>query len=140
MTTVFLDEVGGRACLERVHVILYDKLLSHPWLKGFFVGIERWHLEVQQTDFMADLFGGHPCYSGRLPMNAHQHLFITEEVFMIRHSLLAEALSEAKVADEHKERWLEFDMGFKAAVVKSSVDECEGRYRTEKVIVVPKPD
>jgi hemoglobin len=140
VTTVFLDQVGGRACLERVHVILYDKLLSHPWLKGFFVGLERWHLEIQQTDFMADLFGGPACYSGRLPMNAHQHLFITEEVFMIRHNLLAEALSEAKVADDHKKRWLEYDLGLRAAIVKNSVDECEGRYRTEKVLVVPKPD
>lgn len=140
MATVFLDEIGGKACLERVHRILYDKLLSHPWLKGFFVGLERWRLEVQQTDFMADLFGGPPCYHGRLPMNAHQHLFITEELFMIRHNLLAEALSEAKVSDGHKERWLEFDMGLKAAIVKKSIDECEGRYRSEKVLVVPKPD
>ena len=139
MATVFLDEVGGRACLERVHSILYDKLLSHPWLKGFFVGLERWHLEIQQTDFMADLFGGKACYSGRLPMNAHQHLFITEEVFMIRHALLADALTEAKVSEDHKKQWLEFDMGMKAAIVKDSVDDCEGRYRTEKVLVVPKP-
>lgn len=140
MAVEFLDEVGGKACLERVHKILYDKLLSHPWLKDFFVGMERWHLEVQQTDFMFDLFGGQPaCYQGRLPMYAHQHLFITEEVFMIRHNLLAEALTEAKIPENYKKRWLEFDMGMKAAIIKDSVDECEGRYRTEKVIVVPKP-
>ncbi len=139
MATVFLDEVGGRACLERVHKILYDKLLSHPWLKGFFVGMERWHLEIQQTDFMADLFGGVACYGGRMPMRAHQHLFITEEAFMIRHNLLAETLSEANVSDDHQEVWLRYDMGMKAAIVKNSVDECEGRYRTEKVLVVPKP-
>lgn len=140
METVFLDEVGGRACLERVHKILYDKLLSHPWLKDFFAGNHRWHLEVQQTDFMADLFGGPACYQGRFPMRAHQHLFITEEIFMVRHNLLAQALSEAKVSDDHKERWLTYDLGLIPAIVKKSLDECEGRYNTEKVLVVPKPD
>lgn len=137
----FLDKIGGKACVERVHKILYEKLLSHPWLKSFFVGLERWHLEEQQTDFMIDLFGNTPrCYQGRFPMNAHQHLFITEEVFMVRHGLLAEAITEAGVSDDHKARWLEYDMGMKDAVVKKTVDECEGRYRSEKVIVVPKPD
>ena len=137
---VFLDEVGGRACGARVHTILYDKLFSHPWLKTFFVGIPRSALEDQQTDFMADLFGGPARYCGRAPMRAHQHLFITEEIFMVRHNLLAESLTEAKIPAELKERWLNYDMGMKAAIIKDSVDECEGRYRTEKVLVVPKPE
>lgn len=140
MTKIFLDEIGGRACVEQVHKLLYDKLLSHPWLKDFFVGMKRWHLEVQQTDFMIDMFGSRPkCYQGRFPMKAHQHLFITEEVFMIRHDLLAKSITEANVSDEHKERWLKIDLGLKAAIVKDTIDECEGRYRMEKVITVPKP-
>ena len=139
MTKPFLDDIGGKDCIARVHKILYDKLLSDPWLKDFFVGMERWHLEDQQTDFMHDLFGGPACYQGRFPMNAHQHLFITEEVFMVRHKLLAESLSEARVPEEHKQRWLKFDMSMKAALVKKTVEDCEGRYKTEKVIVVPKP-
>jgi truncated hemoglobin YjbI len=140
MDAVFLDEVGGTAIVERVHKSLYDKLLSHPWLKDFFVGMERWHLEEQQTDFIADLFGGKPAiYCGRAPMRAHQHLFITEEVFMIRHDMLAKTLTEAGVSAEHKAQWLKMDLGMKAAIVKKTVDECEGRYRSEKVLVVPKP-
>ncbi len=139
MAMAFLDEVGGKACVARVHTILYDKLLTHPWLKDFFVGMERWHLEDQQTDFMADLFGGPPRYCGRAPMRAHQHLFITEEVFMIRHALLADSLSDANVRDDHKERWLEYDLGMKADIVKKAVEDCEGRYKMEKVLVVPKP-
>lgn len=136
----FFDEIGGDPCIERVHSLLYDKLLSHPWLKDFFVGMERWHLEEQQTHFMADLFGGQPKrYNGRLPMNAHQHLFITEEVFMIRNKLLADCLTQAGVSEAHKKRWLDYDMGMMPALIKKTVDECEGRYKTEKVIVVPKP-
>lgn len=135
----FLDDIGGKERVAEVHTILYDKLLSHPWLKGFFTGFERWHLEDQQTDFMADLFGGTPCYQGRHPMYGHQHIFITEEVFMIRHALLGEALAAAKVSEDHKEHWLNLDLGMKAAIVKGSVDECEGRYKMEKVLVVLKP-
>ena len=136
----FLDEVGGVPCLERVHKILYDKLISDPWLKQFFEGFKRWHLEVQQTEFMADLFGRKPAlYQGRIPMYGHQHMFIDEEIFMIRHTLLGEAISEARVSDGLKERWLDYDMGMKKALVKSSVDECEGRFKTEEVIVIPKP-
>lgn len=136
----FIDDIGGKDRIARVHRILYDKLLSHPWLKHFFVGMERWHLEDQQTDFMADLFGGLPAiYQGRMPMRAHQHLFITEEVFMLRHAMLAEALDAENITADLKEQWLKYDMGMKAAIVKTTVDECEGRYRAEQVMVVPKP-
>ncbi len=136
----FVDEIGGKATIERVHTLLYDKLLRHPWLKSFFAGVERWVLEVQQTEFMADLFGAEPKrYAGRAPMRAHQHLFITEEIFMIRHELLEKSLIEAGVGPALRERWLHYDMGMKAAIVKKSVDECEGRYRNEEVLTVPKP-
>ncbi len=102
--------------------------------------MERWHLEEQQTDFMMVLFGGPPHYSGRAPMRAHQHLFITDEVFEIRHELLSQSLDEANVSEEHKQRWLKFDAGMKSAVVKKSVDEVEPLYRTGPVIIVPKPE
>jgi len=139
MTKTFFDEIGGRPCLEKVHVLLYDKLLSHPWLKGFFAGNNRWHLEIQQTDFVQGIFGGTNVYGGRFPKDAHVHLFITEEVFMIRHQLLEQSLTEAGIRQDHKEQWLEFDMGFKKALVKTSVSECKGRYKMEPVISVPKP-
>ncbi len=139
MALEFFDEIGGIPCIQRVHHMLYDKLFSHFWLKKFFIGIPRDALEDQQTDFMADLFGRPARYCGRAPMRAHQHLFITEEIFMVRHSLLAETLTEAKIAGAHKKRWLEFDLGMKAAIIKKTPEECEGRYRTEEVIVIPKP-
>ena len=84
-------------CLEKVHVIFYDKLLSHPWLKDFFKGVPRWHLESQQSDFMSGLFGGPLIYGGRAPQGAHTHMFITEEIFLIRHELLAQSLTEANI-------------------------------------------
>ena len=135
----YFSALGGRACFERVHKILYDKLLSHPWLKGFFAGDERAHLENQQTDFMSGLLGGPRIYGGRNPRDAHCHLFVTREIFQIRHRLLGESLAEAEVPVRLRERWLKLDAGFETALVKQSPDECRGRYKTEPVIVVPEP-
>ncbi len=139
MAATLFDELGGMPAIKKVHRIFYDKLLSHPWLKDFFVGVPRPHLEAQQTDFMAGIFGGPKIYGGRPPQSAHIHMFITEEVFFTRHILLEEALDEAGVRPDLKERWLGHDMGMKKALVKDDVSECEGRYKNEPIIVVEKP-
>lgn len=139
MSETFLDELGGMPCLEKVHKILYDKLLKHPWLSGFFDGVPRSHLESQQSEFMSGIFGGPKIYCGRPPKTAHVHMFITEEVFLTRHKLLEQSLTEAGIRADLKERWLGYDMGMKRALVKNSISECEGRYKCEPIIVVEKP-
>ena len=139
MTKTLFDDLGGWPTLEKVHVIFYGKLLSHPWLKDFFKGVRRSHLETKQTQFMAGLFGGPKIYGGRAPKGAHVHMFITEEAFLTRHELLTQSLAEAKIPPGLKEQWLNYDMKMKRALVKDSVSECHGRYRTEAVIVVDKP-
>ncbi len=136
----YFNKLGDRACFERVHKIFYGKPLSHPWLKDFFVGNNRDHLESQQTDFMSGSLGGSRIFGGRTPRDAHCHLFVTKEIFQIRHQLFGEYMAEAGVPLPLRERWLKLDAGFENALVKETVDECKGRYRTEPVIVVPKPD
>ena len=140
MADSLFEELGGMPCLDRVHKIFYDKLLAHPWLKGFFEGKQRWHLEEQQSHFMSRLFGGPLIYSGRMPKSAHTHMFITEEMFMVRHALLEESLTEAGIAPDLKARWLEYDLGMKKALVKNDISECFGRYKTEPIITVEKPE
>lgn len=135
----FFDEIGGYDCLQRVHEILYDKLYAHPWLKQFFVRSKLDVVKSQQTDFWAGLMGGPSVYGGRSPRDAHVHMFLPAEVFQIRHGLLAEAITEAGVPDTLKEKWLALDLGFEAAIVNKSPDECHGRYKTEEVIIVPRP-
>ena len=139
MAETLFDELGGMPTIEKVHVIFYDKLLSHPWLKDFFKGVPRDHLERQQTHYMAGLFGGPRIYGGRPLNTGHMHMFITEEVFLLRHELLSRSLDDAGIAPDLKRRWLSYDMGTKHDLVKKSVSECAGRYKTEKVIVVEKP-
>lgn len=138
-TSPQLEEMGGWETLERVHKILYDKLFTHPWLKGFFAGKSQEHLENQQTDFMASMFGVKDAYSGRFPIDAHCHMFITDEVFMVRHQLLHQSLMQAGVSEENLRRWLEKDASFQHSMVKTSVDECKKRYNTDTIIVVPEP-
>ena len=67
MAEDLLLELGGMPCLEKVHTIFYDKLLKHPWLKEFFKGVPRSHLESQQSEFMSGVFGGVKIYGGRPP-------------------------------------------------------------------------
>ncbi len=135
----FFEQIGGYPCLRRVHNILYTKLFAHPWLKGFFVRSKRDVVESQQTDFWASLMGGPSVYGGRSPRDAHVHMFLPAEVFAIRHQLLGQALVEAGVAPQLREIWLALDAKFERAIVNQSPDECHGRYRSEEVIIVPRP-
>lgn len=137
--SAYFTKLGGRETIERVHKIFYDKIYAHPWLKQFFVASPRAHQENQQTDFVSSILGGGPTYSGRIPREAHTHLFITEEVFDIRHALLDQSLKEAGVPDDLAAIWLRRDEGFREALVKKSVDECYGRYKTESIIAPTKP-
>ncbi len=132
------EQLGGRATLERVHKIFYDKLYAHPWIGQFFVDVPRNVIEPQQTDFMAQTFGGPAMYCGKFPIPAHKHMFITEELFDLRHTMLGESLQAAGVAPPLAASWLDVDAAFKARLVKRSPSECEGRFKMEPIMVVPK--
>jgi truncated hemoglobin YjbI len=131
--------LGGRATLERVHKVFYDKLYADPWLSQFFVGVPRDHIENQQTEFMMQSMGGPEQYMGSMPPQAHRHMFITDEAFERRHGMLDAAIRECGVPDTLRLRWLKIDHAFKGKLVKASLDECQGRYRTEPILVARKP-
>lgn len=135
----FLEEIGGRSRLARVHRILYNELFVHPWLRGYFAHTKRELIESQQNDFWAGLMGGPSVYGGRSPANAHVHMFIPAEAFAVRHAVLVDALVEAGVPAEQREKWLRLDSGFERAIVNKSPEECHGRYASDPVIIVPPP-
>jgi len=137
--TSLYEALGGLRVLQRVHKIFYDKIYRHPWLKLYFAGVTQTVIENQQTDFMAQAMGGPSRYSGKLPVPAHKHMFITEELFETRGRLLEESLREAGVPEDLGARWLKIDRAFKGRLVKRSAAECEGRYKTEPIMVIPKP-
>lgn len=132
-------QIGGRPVLQRVHKIFYDKLYAHPWLKHFFKGIKQESIENQQTDFMTSNMGGGKIYSGQLPVNAHKHLYISKELFEIRHELLRDSIREAGLAPDLMERWLRIDRAFERSTVKQDSSQCQKRFFTDEIIIVSKP-
>ena len=133
------DEIGGLATLERVHKIFYDKVYAHPWLKLFFEGHDQEAIESRQTSFMAEKMGGSVNYWGKQPKMGHRQMYITQELYDLRHEILRESLEEAAIAADLAERWLKIDYAFKRQIVKDSI---ESFYKTtwnfEKRVIIPK--
>jgi hypothetical protein len=104
-----------------------------------FADVPQALIEAQQTDVIAQAMGGPSRYSGKMVVAAHMHVFITEEFFEARSQMLESALVEAGVPEALRVRWLKIDSAFKGRLVKGSVSECQGRYRTEPIGVIQKP-
>jgi truncated hemoglobin YjbI len=133
------EAVGGKPTLEKVHKIFYDKIYKHPWIGQYFKDVPQKIIETQQTDFMSDLMGGPSKYCGKLPVAAHKHMFIEEELFQLRSQLLRESLQEAQLSTECIEAWLKLDGAFKKGILKNSISECEKRFATDEILAFPNP-
>lgn len=133
------NRLGGRETLLKVHKIFYDKAYADPWLRPYFTDKPQQTLEDQQTDFMAQIMGGPKAYAGKTPKMAHQHMFITEELFAHRQQLLAESISQANIQGELKEDWLQVDSNLKLALVKKTPGECKGAYKAQEILNFPNP-
>ena len=136
----FFERLGGIKTLEQVHKIFYDKLYADQWVRLYFTDKPQHVLEEQQTDFMAQIFGGPKRYAGKSPKMAHQHMNITEELFRLRQTLLNESLKEYGLADDLRKEWMEADANFKRALVKESVDECKRSNPSQAILDFEKPN
>lgn len=133
------DEIGGRDYLTKVVKKFYDKVYAHPRLKLYFLKTPQKHIENQQIDFMIGALGGPRIYMGRNPKDVHPHILITEELFELRNELLIEALKEERASVLLIERWLQIEAAFKNSIVKTSVVECKGRYKTDEILNFENP-
>lgn len=131
--------LGGRPTLEKVHKIFYDILYAHPWLGQYFTGLQQHFIEAQQTDFMTSAMGGPEVYCGKFPPQAHKHMYITDELFSLRQSLLKQSLKKANVPDELAEKWLKIDGAFRGRLVKKSLADCEKRHLADHILNFPNP-
>ncbi len=125
------DELPDKSIVAVVNEIFYEKVFDHPWLGRYFDGVPKEHIRQQQTDFIVSAIGGPNAYFGKPARAAHGHLFITNELFEVRQTLLKEALDEAGAPEVLKTKWLRIDEGFRRGMVKDSVDECTKRYATD---------
>ena len=132
--------MGGIPMLRKVNKIFYDKIYAHPWIGQYFKSIRQEHIENQQTDFMTQALGGPEIYSGRFVPDAHTHMFITEELFLVRNGLLLEALREAGAPQELHDRWTKIDLAFKKNLIKNSLADCTPRFRTDDILDFPNPE
>jgi hemoglobin len=139
MSEILFDKIGGRPTLQKVHKIFYDKIYSHPWIGKFFQGIDQDYIENQQTDFMVDIMGGPSDYHGKMPHEAHKHMFITEELGELRSKLLLEALNEAGLSEENKLAWMKIDSAFLKKLIKKNLQDCERRFPIEPIHDHPNP-
>ncbi|GMR16458.1 MAG: hypothetical protein BMS9Abin31_0794 [Gammaproteobacteria bacterium] len=132
------DRLGGKATFIKVHKIFYDKAYAHQWLSKYFTDKPQVVLENQQTDFMVQLMGGPKAYGGKSPKSAHQHMFITSELFELRSEMLSESIKEAGIRDDLRIEWLEADRTFKRALEKKSVAECTQAYPNQPILDFPR--
>ncbi len=128
--------LGGLPTLEVVHKIFYAKVFDHPWLKQYFIHQNQALLERQQTDFMAEKMGGPKKYSGKPVLQAHIHLYITAELFELRHALLKQSILETGITESLMLRWLKIDYAFKKLVTDTSLEDFHQRYTFKSRIVV----
>lgn len=139
MSASLFERIGGRPTLERVHRRFYGAVLAHPWLGQYFGHVKRAILESQQTDFMTRAMGGPAIYCGRLPVATHKNMFITTALFDLRHALLGDAIAGAGVDPELGARWLRIDNAFRGKLCKSSMSECERRFKTDSILAFADP-
>lgn len=127
-------ELGGRPILEKMTKAFYDKVYDHPWLGKFFNGIKQETIESQQVDFLQGALGGPKVYCGQLPIPAHKHMFITEELYELRTKLLVEALQEVQASETLINKLLKIDDSFKRGLVKQSITDCEKRFHSDTLL------
>lgn len=132
------NRIGGRDSLVSINKTFYDKVYLHPWLKQYFDGIPQQHIEDQQIDFMQKVLGGENLYVGKAPPLAHQHMFITNELFEVRKQLLIDTFEELDTHPELRDKWLKLDESFRRIIVKDSPVECTARFLSEPILNFPK--
>jgi hemoglobin len=140
MKQTFYETIGGLSTLQKVHKVFYDKVYAHPWLKQFFEGHSQEAIEGRQTSFMGEKMGG-PKYLGKPIKQVHENMYITPELYELRHGLLSEALVEAGVAEDLRQRWLKIDDAFMRQIIKTSVESFYRDYHFpyKRRIIIPKP-
>jgi len=140
MKQTLFDAIGGLPTLQRAHKIFYDKVYAHSWLKQFFKGHSQEAIEGRQTSFMAEKMGGPVEYWGKEMKMVHESMYITPELFEVRHALLEESLCEAGVTESLRQRWLRIDNAFMKSVVKESIEAFYSiSWKYKKRSIVPKP-
>lgn len=127
--------------VNKVATEFYELVYNDPWFKKLFRNIDQKIITSQQTDFMVEKFGGPKKYGGRLPKDAHTHIFIDEDIWDYREKLLLVALEKIGAPKEMAEWWLRIDNAFKKTILSPNGTEgLFGGFKTQELIIEPMPD
>jgi len=139
MKQTLYDAVGGLPTLQKVHRIFYDKIYVHPWLKQFFAGHSQQAIEDRQTSFMGEKMGG-PKYLGKPLQQVHENMYITRELYELRHQILKDSLHEAGVPEDLATRWLKIDNAFVRQITKDSIESFYRDYHFtyKRRVIIPR--
>jgi len=124
--------------VKKVTEEFYEIVYADEWLKHVFT-IDQKIITSQQIDFMVDALGGERRYGGKSPADAHPHIFVTEEMWNRRESLLNDAMTKVGAPADLRSKWLKIDLAFKKHIVMKDESECRKRFFSDEIIVVYNP-
>ena len=133
------DRLVDKDIILNINKHFYDQVYEHPWLAKYFAVVPKEHIVSQQTDFMVGALGGPRMFCGRAPSKAHPHMFITDELYDARSELLENSFVALNAPEDLRRAWLKIDAAFRRAIVKSSKDDCKGRWNNDPILDFPKP-
>ncbi len=128
------NQLLDKTIILRINQHFYEQVYAHPWLSLYFQAVTKEFITQQQTDFIVGAIGGPKLFCGRLPSNAHPHMFITDELFDLRKAMLQRSFQELKAPYELEEAWLRIDEAFRRVIVKNSIEDCKGRWPTDEIL------
>lgn len=98
------EQLGGQPAVDAVVETFYRSVLTDDRISEFFDDVDMEHQIAKQKAFLTMVFGGPVAYSGKDMRAAHDHLVkrgLNEEHFGVVVELLAKALKEHGVSDDH---------------------------------------
>ena len=100
MKSTIFQRYGGFANVSKVVMSFYDKVLDSPIASPYFANTNMKRLIDHQTKFIAQVMGGPASYTDEQLERVHDHLGITEVVFLETIELLTETLEDHDFADD----------------------------------------
>lgn len=125
----------------KISTEFYELIYKDPWFKLIFRNIDQEIITSQQTDFMVQSMGGPKKFCGRLPKDAHPHIWADENIWEYREHLLQQAFKNINAPKDIQNLWLRIDTAFKNVILnKAGPEECEKRYTNDEIIYEPIPN
>ncbi|RPJ78787.1 MAG: hypothetical protein EHM20_03065 [Alphaproteobacteria bacterium] len=120
----------------KVNHDFYEQVYQDEWFKQVFVNIAQDVITAQQTDFIVQVFGGPANYCGRMPGDAHPHLYVDEYMWELREKYLMIAFQKNDTPKIIVDKWLKIDNSFKNKIIKKSADDVVPRFATDEVVII----